>query len=172
MSTTRQLITMMTLSIMLFTSGLFATALNESFENTTFPPAGWSVVNNGDTNGWYRYQGTGAHSGSSFAFVDYSASAHDDWMISPQLSPKTGDVTFSFWGRSAGPTYLDRFNVKLSTGGNATSDFTVTLASNIQSASSGTQYTYNLSAYTGQKVHIAVQAQTGYLRWLSGFDKN
>jgi hypothetical protein len=158
MGTTRQFITTMLISVILLSGSLFATALNESFENTTFPPAGWSVVNNGDTNGWYRYQGTGAHSGLSFAFVNYSASAHDDWMISPQLSPKTGDVTFSFWGRSAGPTYLDRFNVKLSTGGNATSDFTVTLASNIQSASSWTQYTYNLSAYAGQKVHIAVQA--------------
>jgi len=139
-------------------SSLLGTALSEGFENPTFPPAGWAVVNSGDANTWVRNTGSYyVHSGGGSASISYSSTAHNDWLITPQLAPTTGDVTFSFWARNVN-TYIDRFNLKLSTFGTDLADFTVTLASNVGPTSSWTQYSYDLSSYVGQKVFIAIQA--------------
>lgn len=138
-------------------SGLLGTALSESFSDVNFPPPGWRVINGGDANTWYRLSNTQAHT-SVCAAIDYSTSAHNDWLISPQLSPSTGDATFSFWAANVSSSYLDRYNVKLSTTSNNVEDFTVTLAANIAPAYNWAQYSYSLSAYTGQTVYVAIQA--------------
>ena len=107
-------------------SSLLGTALAEGFENPSFPPAGWTVVNGGDANTWVRNTGSYyVHSGGGSASIIYTTAAHDDWLITPQLIPTTGDVTFSFWARNVS-TYIDRFNLKLSTYGTDIADFTVT----------------------------------------------
>ncbi len=72
--------------ILLAMGGLRATSLNESFSSAAFPPAGWKVINSGDNNTWFRLANTQAHT-SVCAAIDYSTSAHNDWLISPQLSP-------------------------------------------------------------------------------------
>ena len=138
-------------------SGLLGTALSESFSDVNFPPPGWKVINGGDANTWYRHSHIQAHT-SVCAAIDYSTSAHNDWLISPQLSPSTGDATFSFWAANVSSSYLDRYNVKLSTTSNNVEDFTVTLAANIAPAYNWAQYSYSLSAYTGQTVYVAIQA--------------
>ncbi|PKN72904.1 MAG: hypothetical protein CVU50_05090 [Candidatus Cloacimonetes bacterium HGW-Cloacimonetes-3] len=142
--------------IILTSGGMFATALNESFSKSAFPPAGWKVINGGDTNTWTRYTGALAHS-SSCAMIYYSTGTHDDWLITPQLSPTTGDATFSFWAFN-NYIQLDRCNVKLSTSSNNQADFTVSLATNLAPPNGWTLYTYSLSAYAGQTVYIAIQA--------------
>ncbi len=144
--------------LIIFTfGGLFATALSESFTGNAFPPAGWKVINAGDANTWFRLSNAQAHT-SVCAAIDYSTSAHNDWLISPQLSPSTGDATFSFWAANVNPSYLDHYNVKLSTTSNNVEDFTVTLAANIAPAYNWAQYSYSLSAYAGQTVYVAIQA--------------
>ena len=143
--------------VMLSVGGLYAISLNESFGSAVFPPAGWKVINSGDGNTWYRLANTQAHT-SVCAAIDYSSSAHNDWLISPQLSPTIGDATFRFWAANVSSAYLDRYNIKLSTTTNDQEAFTVTLAANIAPAYNWAQYNYSLSAYAGQTVYVAIQS--------------
>ena len=131
--------------------------LNEGFEGTTFPPEGWKVINGGGANTWVRYTTTPI-SGTASASILYNATAHNDWLITPPLVPEEGNNTISFWAKNGGSTYLDEFNVKLSITGNNEEDFTITLASNIAPPTTATEYSYDLSAYNGQKIYVAVQA--------------
>jgi hypothetical protein len=133
------------------------TSLNEGFETASFPPTGWTRINGGDANTWVSSTST-PHSGVNCARITYSATAHNDWLITPQLLPGPGNNTISFWAKNYSLSYIDRFNVKLSTTGKNEADFTVTLASNIGPGTAWTQYSYNLSAYNGQAVYVAVQA--------------
>ncbi len=137
-----------------------ATTLAEGFEGTTFPPMGWTLSNGGDANTWVRNTTAGyPRTGSACASITYnSTTAHNDWLISPRLSPTAGNYTFSFYAKNIDASYLDLFNVKLSTTTNATASFTVSLAANQGPGTTYTLYTYNLSAYVGQNVYVAIQA--------------
>ena len=137
--------------------GLYATPINEGFEGTTFPPTGWSVINGGDANTWDRNVSSYSHTGTACAAILWSYTAHDDWLITPQLAPTTGDATFSFWARNVN-SYIDLFNVKLFNSNNAQANFTVTLATNVGPGITYTLYTYDLTAYIGQYVYLAIQA--------------
>jgi hypothetical protein len=136
------------------------TTLAEGFEGTNFPPSGWTVVNSdGGAYTWVRLSNASyAHTGSASASIQNEAAAHNDWLITPRLTPTTGNYTFSFWSRNYSATYIDRFNVKLSTTTNAVGNFTVSLASNVTPGATYTQFSYNLSAYAGQNVYVAIQA--------------
>ncbi|MDD4034636.1 MAG: C10 family peptidase [Candidatus Cloacimonetes bacterium] len=133
--------------------------LSEGFEGTTFPPTGWTISNGGDTNTWVRDTETAyVRTGSACASINYSASAHNDWLITPRLTPSADNYTFSFWARNRSVSYIDRFNVKLSTTTNAVASFTTTLASNVGPGAAYSQYSYNLSSYIGQDIYLAIQA--------------
>ena len=131
--------------------------LSEGFEGTTFPPDGWRVINGGGANAWTRYT-TGPHVGTACASISWNTTAHNDYLITPQLRPTAGNSTISFWSKNGGSSLVDRFNVKVSTTGNNEADFTITLASNIGPGTTYTQYTYDLSAYIGQDIYFAIQA--------------
>ena len=130
---------------------------NESFEGATFPPANWTVINDGDANTWES--GSVAHTGSSAAKIHYSSDAHDDWLITPAITVVAGSTDrISFWAKNYSASWIDEFNVMLSTTGTAKTDFTVTLDSNVGPLDTYTLYEYNLSAYVGQTVYVAIQA--------------
>lgn len=131
--------------------------LSEGFEGTTFPPTGWTRLNLGDALTWYRST-SGFRTGVACARIDYSATAHNDWLITPKLAPASGNSTISFWAKNQSTSYVERFNVLLSTTGTNTADFTVTLASNVGPGTAYTQYNYDLSAYIGSNVYIAIQS--------------
>jgi hypothetical protein len=133
------------------------TSLDEGFEGDTWPPAGWTVINAGDANTWSWFTG-GAHTGDYMAGIKYSSTAHDDWLITPQIQPEVGNAEISFWAANYSASFPEQFNVKLSTTGTDQSDFTVTLASNVTPPVDYAQYTYDLTAYIGQPVYVAVQA--------------
>lgn len=85
---------------------------------------------------------------------------NDDYFISPQidLTGATGS-SVTFWAKSLTDQYgLEPFEVLLSTGSNATvGDFTVNLTGGeVQAPIVYTEYTYDLSAYDGQQVYIAI----------------
>ncbi len=142
---------------------LFATTLNESFESPTFPPPGWGIVNGGDGRTWQRtYMENTGHTGYGCATIETSnIYVHDDWLITPQLTPMSGSSTFSFWARTLfiNSYYpAEQFNVKLSISTNDISAMTYVLASNVTTSTSYAQYSYDLSPYIGQNVHVAIQA--------------
>jgi len=135
-------------------------SLSEGFEGSTFPPAGWAVISNGDPNAWARYT-TDKRSGTACASILYhNTQAHDDWLITPKLLPISGNSSISFWAKNYSATWNETFNVKLSTSGNSKTNFTVTLASGVNPPTAWTQYNYDLSAYIGQEVYIAIEITT------------
>lgn len=83
----------------------------------------------------------------------------NDWMITPQIQLASDGGTLSFWAKSCDAQYgAEKFRVYVSTSGTAVANFTP-LAAVTTTPSDATwyEYTYNLSAYAGQQVYLAIQ---------------
>ncbi len=101
-----------------------------------------------------------AHSGTKgLYFFAATTPTNDDYVISPHINlwSATG-TSLSLWVKTLTATWgLEQYEVLLSTTGNAISDFTVNLSGGVQDApDTYTQLTYDLSAYDGQLVYIAI----------------
>jgi len=85
------------------------------------------------------------------------ASQADNWIISDKLSLGIG-ASLSFWVLTPKPGSWgnESFNVLISTTNNQLSSFTA-LASAEEAPDTWTQKSYNLSAYAGQDVYLAIQ---------------
>ena len=85
---------------------------------------------------------------------------NDDYIITPalDLSGTLGNE-ITFWARSVTDAFgLERFEVLLSTTGTAAADFTVDLGGGeLQAPLDYTEYNYDLSAYDGQTVYVAIR---------------
>lgn len=150
------------------------TSINESFEGTTFPPAGWTLQSPDMGTGWNRQLAgtspvpgwTGAGSvlapvggGSAVAFCTWStggATYNDQWLITPQLTAVTSSDVLTFWIYKFS-VYNDSLQVLVSTTGNATANFTNVLADLYFGANDTgwSQLSYPLSAFSGQDIYIA-----------------
>ena len=101
------------------------------------------------------------HSGNKylacFAAIPSLGGPNNDWLITPQVTVNTG-MSFSFWARSATTEYgADRFKVGVSTTGTAPANFTtISTGAYIEVPAAWTQYTYNLDAYVGQQIYLAI----------------
>lgn len=101
-----------------------------------------------------------AHSGDKFAACFASNSAvNNDWIISEPLSINSENAYLSFWAKSYTSQYgLERFKVGISQGGTNQGDFTIISGTNYVSAPvNWTEYSYDLSAYTGQSIRFGIQ---------------
>ena len=149
--------------------------LDESFEDVTFPPAGWVKYSPDGGTGWERQtvgttpipgwnggvitptpDGLG---GSAMAFCTWTtggASANDQWLVSTQTSVNSGD-SLSFWMRKFSDLYAEYVEVLISTTDNQMASFTNTLvAVNYAVADTGwVKYTESLDAYAGGDIYIA-----------------
>jgi photosystem II stability/assembly factor-like uncharacterized protein len=134
--------------------------LAEGFENTTFPPPGWTSQNVLGTNVWTRNTSS-FHSGVASAFINYQSTGGEDWLKSPPIMISAGD-SVSFWARkyfsSSYPP--DSLIVKVSpTADTNTASFTG-VAFRIEVNSMTTtfaRYSASLNAYAGQTVRVAFQ---------------
>ena len=129
----------------------------EGFESGSLPN-GWTTVDSdGDGNNWYVTNGV-VHAGDgcvTSASWKNTVLIPDNWLISPAVE-LSGDATLSFWVAGQDPNYAaEHFSVYLSTTGTAISDFTTTLLYDQVSTPTMTQYTVDLSPYSGQTVYIA-----------------
>jgi len=142
---------------LLLTSALWA-QFPQGFEGGAIP-TGWTVYNvDGDTKEFIAYNaGTAAQEGSWVAQVSWNAAGNNDWLVTPQINVTAENKVVKFWARSTSSTYLEDFNVKLSTTGNAVADFTVNLASYLQIANEWTEYTVDLTTYVGSTVYLGIQ---------------
>ncbi|MEM7086802.1 MAG: choice-of-anchor J domain-containing protein [Bacteroidota bacterium] len=99
---------------------------------------------------------------------------NDDYIITPQinLTGATGS-SITFWAKSLTDAFgLERFEVLLSTTGTDVGDFSVDLSGGEQQAPLDyTEYTYDLSAYDGQQVYIAIHymAQDSFVFQMDDF---
>ena len=151
------------------------TLYEEGFESTPYgridfmgrDTYSWSIFNqNNDAESfswWYYIAGNGAAEGSHWMAGLGMAGAGDadDWLVSPllHLRPGTDNILSFYTNMNAGN---ETYDVLLSPSGSiALEDFTVTLA-NIVDENTGTwtPQSYDLSAYAGSKIRIAIHVKT------------
>ncbi|UOU98095.1 choice-of-anchor J domain-containing protein [Chryseobacterium daecheongense] len=133
----------------------------ENFDAGTTIPAGWAIINNGGANGWVfgtPEAGT-AQSGSNVASLTYNTTAHDDYLITKAITVTTGvSDRISFYVKSRSSTYLENYEVLLSTTNQTVAAFTTVLQTTEKAPDVWTQKTFSLSAYAGQTVYVAIHA--------------
>ena len=116
-----------------------------------------------DFSWWYYTAGYGAADGSHWmAGLGYAGAGNaDDWLISPKLWLRPGtDNILSFYTNMNGGA--EDYDVLLSpSGGTSIEDFTVTLANIVaENTGSWTQQSYDLTAYAGTDVRVAIHVIT------------
>jgi YVTN family beta-propeller protein len=134
-----------------------AVGINESFENTTFPPSGWAVYeNDGGTHTWYRNQSI-PHTGIAHAICLWESPTrqNDDWLVTKQHLVRPGD-SLKFWYLASDINYYELLTVRISTASNAISDFTTRLDSFHFNNLSYLEKKISLDAYVGQNVYLAI----------------
>jgi len=100
-----------------------------------------------------------AYDGSKYLIAVQSQTINDNkWLISPATSINETSE-FSFAAKSITAAYgLERFRVLVSTTGTATDDFTqISAGDYIEAPTDWQPYTFDLSDYAGEVVHIAIQ---------------
>lgn len=154
--------------VMLCNTANYNPILFDDFENG-FDEKGWTMVKDGEgpsTSAWdiysenelyYTYNFSGDYSPASYSWTrDGNMAYHaDNWLITPLVDLKG---TLSFWqyvGNNAGD-YLDSYEVKLSTSGNALSDFVYTLRPMAPGEAGWREMRFDLSPYEGEKGYIAI----------------
>src|SRR5690554_3936063 len=122
-------------------------------------PATWTVVDvdGGDT---WIHSTAQSYAGGGSARIQWDSNAHDDYLISPQFTV-TANVSdrISIWAASY-LGYIESFEVLLSTTGVAPGDFSVSLGDELASTDAPVfeQFSYDLSAYDGTPIYIAIKA--------------
>ncbi len=108
---------------------------------------------------WYEYPVLRPFSGKQYAAFIRTASgtANDDWLISPQIHVGVRNV-LRFLAK-AGDQYKEQFLVYISESGIDRADFTPLTKGNYESVDYKSWKTiqYDLSAYEGKDVHIAIR---------------
>lgn len=137
-----------------------AQQLNESFEGTTFPPAGWAISDVQGPIGWVSSTSE-SHSGAKSAFINYEATGSgEDWLKTSQvLSVQSGD-NISFWIKNPDLQSFPPANLEVlvSTTNNQNTSFTNSIGNiDISTLLTGgwVQFSYSLSAFAGQNIYIA-----------------
>ncbi|MCT2560823.1 T9SS-dependent choice-of-anchor J family protein [Chryseobacterium herbae] len=132
----------------------------ENFDSGTGLPAGWAVINSGGDNGWdIRVPASGAHSGTRVAGLSYNSAAHNDYLITKAINVQAGiSDRMSFYVRSENASYLEDYEVLLSTTNQTQGAFTTVLQATENAPATWTRKTFSLSAYVGQTVYVAIHA--------------
>lgn len=136
-----------------------AQTLNESFEGT-FPPNDWTFYNYANTSSEWSQNTFSPVAGFLVARLPGSSwQDHDDWMIPPKLSiTSTTDSLHFFARKNGGGTPTHSIDVKVSTTGKDTASFTTTLGT--ISPEGWLRYSFDLSAYNGQDIYVALHSTT------------
>lgn len=159
--------------------------LSEGFESGTFPPTGWTTIDN-DTSTVDNWQvlGNGAFNGAlstvqgDSAAVSYSwyngvIYAPDNWLITPQLNitDATTALTFKGMGSYGTPNGAtgDYLEVLVSTTGTAATDFTSIFGQNF-ATETWESISVSLSAYVGQNIYIAFRHYNSTDQWFIALD--
>lgn len=134
--------------------------LNEGFEDSEFPPLGWSIlVLQGDDTPIRQEAGgaCGSNHSALIMYNEYWYYGHSDrYFVSPRLSPAPGD-SLVFWLRT-NPNYYDNtFTVEVSTGGLATWEFSVLRSFSISDfqTSGWIRFAVWMGHFAGQNVYVA-----------------
>ena len=155
------------LLLLLFVSNLTFGQFSESFEGGI--PASWTVLAGGDTaETWDTYDlytttnTITAQNGTKSVAIFYDAVAHDDYLVTPQITVVSGvSDKLTFWARSQSSQWPEVISVKASTTSATALAMTTVLAATIApSGSYFTKYTIDLSSLLGQTIYIGFHSTT------------
>ncbi|OGU77027.1 MAG: hypothetical protein A2V93_12195 [Ignavibacteria bacterium RBG_16_34_14] len=152
----------------------------ESFEDVTFPPAGWTKANPDGGTGWTRltvgttplpgWTGgvvyTPSGGGNAAAYVTWNtggATSNDQYLITPQITNVQPGDSLSFWILLHGYSnaYADNVDIRISTTGTAPADFsTVVALLTWPAGTTDTTWTYHAYEFTnfvsaGSNIYVA-----------------
>ncbi|HOE03728.1 MAG TPA: PKD domain-containing protein [Bacteroidales bacterium] len=82
---------------------------------------------------------------------------NNDWLISPQITLGS-NAEFSFWAKSVSYMAVSNFKVLISTTNTNPASFVpISAGQSVMAPTVWNQFTYNLNAYNGQTVYVAIQ---------------
>jgi len=133
----------------------------ESFE--TEIPATWTILDLSSTNSWVwddTPEGDGAQDGSAIARIESGYdNPNDDYLVTPQITVTSGlNDRITFYVKSRSGTFLEPYEVLLSTTAATAADFTVVLQEESNAPGEWTKVTLDLSAYDSQSVYVAIRS--------------
>ena len=136
------------------------------FEDATFPPANWSIVDldAGGTTWTVNTTATYVHTGTKSAKHAYSAATPDQngWLLTPAIQmPLGGNFRLSWWNYNQYPTYMFYNGVKVNTVPDPNDAGWLQLWSQDAAASAWSNEVIDISDYAGQIVYFAFNYQ-GY----------
>ena len=143
-----------------FAGGEPVDLMSEGFENTTFPPIGWTSYNVDGTGSQWARTTDYYHTGVASAYHLYSTAGYQDgFLVTPTFIPAAGQY-FNFWDRSLYPTFYTYHGLLISTGScdPIIGDF-VELEELSNASTTWVSHSYDLSAFAGQNVCIAFNYQ-------------
>lgn len=151
-----------TLLLLLFAIPFLVIAqFSENFDSGTMLPAGWKVINGGDSNGFLITEGAPgtALSQPNAAQINFSSTAHDDYLITTPITVTAGvSDRLLYFAKSQDAEYLENYEVKLSTTTATADAFTTVLTPSAGAPSEWTPFSINLTPYIGQTIYIAFHA--------------
>lgn len=135
-----------------FPNGTGTNKAFQVFNSTTTTP----VLTPTTTSNWTARTGQKAMA----SFYLNSGASNNDWLISPKVQLTAGaGASLSFWAKSCDSTYgAEKFTVLVSTTGTDVANFTAIAPVTTTPADiTWKEYTYNLNAYAGQQIYVAIQ---------------
>ena len=140
--------------------------VNETFESTTFPPAGWvSFIGTNGLGTVENWKQQVFDTGTAVCIWEVLAPGQrsEDWLVTPQVTVSATNPNLTFDSIDSGTTdYGSIYTVRVSTASQTThSDFTIvdtqneTQISHSQASMVGSNRSIDLSAYIGQSIYIA-----------------
>ncbi|MEJ5104878.1 T9SS-dependent choice-of-anchor J family protein [Chryseobacterium sp. MYb328] len=147
---------------MLFALPLAANAqFTQNFDAGTTTPAGWTVINGGDAAGFIFSAGAprSVYSLPNAAQINYSATAHDDYLVTPAITVTAGvNTRLTYFVKNQDPNYVENYEIKLSTTTATAAAFTTVLTPEAPAPNKWTFFSVDLSAYVGQTVYVGFHA--------------
>ena len=119
----------------------------------------WTIIdNNNDGKTWAKDATSGVESSACAKYTYSGSNPGDDYLISPQIDlSKSAALSFKIKTGSG----KEKYSVLLSKSGTLVTDFTEVLQAETEISSSAYQTVdIDLSAYTGEKVYIAIKASS------------
>jgi hypothetical protein len=134
---------------------------SETFDTSI--PATWTIIDVDNFTSttaqaaWasWAWHTTGRACSSSW-YDNFATGPTNNWLITPAITiPATGDFRLVFDGTSYEATYLEEYEVLISTTGTTTSSFTTNLLTVVNEPFALTNHIVNLPSLAGQTIYIA-----------------
>lgn len=101
-----------------------------------------------------------AYSARYSVYINYSADAHDDYLITPKFTVTPGvSDRLTYFVKNQDPSYVESYDIRVSTTGNSSvSDFAEVLKPVEEAPNGWNLRSVDLSAYAGKEICIAFHA--------------